>query len=93
MQGNNTLNAYLSLTADSVFTSLQDTLTLSQTISQGKRDLTLQGQGDWNISGQFTGDKKATLTLTSDGTTTISGDINVGGGVVIDNSGTVVISM
>ena len=92
VSGNNTLSASLTLTGDSLFTSQQDTFSLSQSISQANYDLTLTGAGNWNVSGQINGNSSATLSLTADGNTTISGSVNVSGGVVIDNNGTTSIS-
>lgn len=92
VSGNNTLNSNLTLTADSIFTSNQDLLTLTQTVALGNHDLTLQGEGDWDVSGNLDANSNGTLHLEGDGATHISGNVNVSGGVVIDNSGTVDIS-
>ena len=92
LSGNNTLNSSLTLTGDSVFTSQQDTLSLTQSISQGNYDLALGGAGNWSVSGQISGNSSATLSLTANGTTALSGNVNVSGGVVIDNDGTTTIS-
>ena len=92
VSGNNTLNASLTLTGDAVFSSLQDTFTLNQSISQGNHDLTLLGPGNWDLNGTVNANSGGTLYLSSDGTTDISGNLNVAGGVVIDNSGSTDIS-
>ncbi|WP_221031285.1 beta strand repeat-containing protein [Actomonas aquatica] len=92
VSGDNTLNASLTLTGNTTFTSQQDSLTLSQTVTQGDYDLTLAGPGDWNVSGQVNANSTGTLSLTASGQTTISGNLNVGGGLLIDNTGTTAIS-
>lgn len=88
VSGNNTLNASLTLTGDTVFSSQQGTLTLSQSVAQGNYDLTLQGAGNWNVTGALNSNRSGTLYLSGNGTTSVSGAVNVNGGVVIDNSGT-----
>ncbi len=88
VSGHNTFNSTLNLTADSVFLSQAGTLSLTQAISQGNYDLTLDGPGNFTVSGAISANSGGTLTLGADGTTTISGNVNVSGGVVIDNRGT-----
>ncbi len=92
LSGDNTLNASLNLTGDSVFHSQAGTLSLTQTVALGNYDLTLQGPGNWNLTGTVTSKNRGSLSLTADGTTTISGDLNVSDGVLIDNHGTTTIT-